>query len=42
MYDEVRDPLSDSSTQSENLILREEEEVSEGQPDSTLKKRFTD
>lgn len=42
MYDEVRDPLSDSSAQSENLTLREEEEVSEGQPDSKLKKRFAD
>jgi hypothetical protein len=38
----VRDPFSESSTQPENLTLREEEELCELQSDRTLKMSFTD
>jgi hypothetical protein len=38
----VRDPFSETSAQTENLTLREEEELCELQSDRTLKMRFAD
>lgn len=38
----MRDPFSESSALPENLTLREEEELCEGQSDSTWEMRFTD